>query len=1009
MLQPRATPPAGTVGHTLRGAVWTVVLLTAAVAAAQPAGSIRGLVYDKDFEAPLPLAQVVIAETGEKAAGTQEGNFLFKQVPPGTYTLIVSKPGYTRQVRGNVVVSAGQMTEVEAYLTGDFTEMEEFVAQDLQIGGGSEAALLSLRMESPALMDSIGSDLMSRAGASDAAAALRLVSGATVDGGKYAVVRGLPDRYVNSQMNGVRLPTADVDKRAVQLDQFPAAVIESIQVSKTFTPDQQGDASGGAVNVILKGIPDQTTLSLKLGSAWNTQPKKESDFLSYEGGGVSFWGDETRDPQPNGPWSGAVGVSRDDAPFDYDWSLAGGGKHTFDTGLKIGGFGSFYYKRDSSYFDEGIDDSWWVENPGARMTPRYSQGTPQQGTFNTSLFDVTQASQEVQWGALGVLGAEIGNHSLSLTYMYTRVAEDEVTLAEDTRGKEYFFPGYDRYDFQDPGNIQNQAAMYLRNQTLAYSERTTETLQFSGRHTLEIPELGIDGVFELLPPEIDWTMAQNAATLYEPDKRQFGTKWLPPLYFPARPPFRPQPVILPARHLPLKPDATFRMGNLQRTWKEIVEDSDQWFMNVKFPFEQWSGDEGYVKLGVFNDEVRRSYDQDSFSNFGATGEFLGEWEEFWSDYWDPTINPISDGPPYLDADYKGEQNISAWYYMMDLPLCSFLNLIGGARYETTELATTVIYEDDATWYDDEQNDFVSFDNDPDAANVKFNQDDILPSIGFQLKPIKDLKFRGSYSETVARQTFKELTPIQQAEYLGGPVFIGNPDLKMSAVKNYDLRLDYAPYQGGLVSVSYFYKEVTDAIEYVQRVAGNYVFTLPVNYPEGTLKGWEFEVRQDVGHFWDVLKGLTLGANATLIESQVTLPADEATQFTQPNIQAPMPTRDMTNAPEFLYNLFATYDIEQTGTQFAVFYTVRGDTLVAGAGQSKGNFIPNVYELEYGTLNVSVTQKLGKYIKVKFAAKNLADPDIETVYRSGYIGADVLKTSYRKGIEYSIGISAEFTF
>jgi hypothetical protein len=88
-----------------------------------------------------------------------------------------------------------------------------------------EIGLLNLRMESPSLMDSVSADVMSQAGASDAASALRLVSGATLEDGKYAVVRGLPDRYVNSQVNGVRLPTADEDKRAVQLDQFPAAMI----------------------------------------------------------------------------------------------------------------------------------------------------------------------------------------------------------------------------------------------------------------------------------------------------------------------------------------------------------------------------------------------------------------------------------------------------------------------------------------------------------------------------------------------------------------------------------------------------------------------------------------------------------------------------------------------------------------------------------------------------------------------------------------------------------------
>src|SRR5204862_6636040 len=152
--------------------------------------------------------------------------------------------------------------------------------QDVQIGGGTEASLLQLRLDSPALLDSISSELISRAGVGDAAAALKLVAGASVQEGKYAVVRGLPDRYVNSQMNGVRLPTADENKRAVQLDQFPTAVIDSIQVSKTFTPDQQGDASGGAVNVILKGIPDQTTFQFKVQTGFNSQIRGRDDFLT---------------------------------------------------------------------------------------------------------------------------------------------------------------------------------------------------------------------------------------------------------------------------------------------------------------------------------------------------------------------------------------------------------------------------------------------------------------------------------------------------------------------------------------------------------------------------------------------------------------------------------------------------------------------------------------------------------------------------------------------------------
>jgi len=181
----------------------------------------------------------------------------------------------------------------------------------------------------------------------------------------------------------------------------------------------------------------------------------------------------------------------------------------------------------------------------------------------------------------------------------------------------------------------------------------------------------------------------------------------------------------------------------------------------------------------------------------------------------------------------------------------------------------------------------------------------------------------------------------------------------------------------------------------------------VNYPEGTLSGYEIELRQKMEYIWDALKGLSLGANATFIDTEVILPDDEAAELAQSSIQAPMPKRDMTNAPNHLYNFFLTYDLERTGTEFGIFYTIRGDTLIAGAGQSNGSFIPNVYEKEYGTLNLSLSQKFGENWNLRFQAKNLLNPEIETVYRSRYIGDDVTKTSYRKGMDFSISVSASF--
>ncbi len=979
-------------------------------ATAQEAGGIRGTVYDRDFDRPLPNVEVLLYETGEKRTTTEEGQYVFAQVPPGTYTVVFAKEGFTRQFTPDVVVSPGQMTDLNATLAGEFTEMEEFIVQDLELGGSSELGLLNLRMESPSLLDSVSSDLMSQAGASDAAAALPLVSGTTVQDGKYAVVRGLPDRYVVSQLNGVRLPTADADKRAVQLDQFPAAIVESIQVSKTFTPDQQGDASGGAVNVVTKDVPEETVFQFSGQVSYNSQATGNSDFLSYDGGGVSFWGidDGDRDIQTGSigsNWAGAAGVDEDSAPVDYKWSLSGGGKHLLDNGVTLGGFGSFFYERDSSFYDNGIDDKYWVEDPGDPLTPTYIQGTPQQGSFKTQLFDVTQGSQSVKWGGLGTVGLETENHRLSLLSMYTRAAQDKATLAEDTRGKAYYFPGYDPYDSMDPGNQNPDAAPYLRAQTLEYTERTTRTIQLSGRHTPWDPQWSIQEYFIFQRPELDWSASFNNASMYQPDKRQFGSYWQGPSYNPGFPPFV-DPFTSPGVYLPFKPAEAFTLGNFQRIWKDISEDDEQYAANVKFPFQQWTGDEGYFKLGLFYDTVDRTYEQDSFSNFNDnTARYEGPWSEFWSDAFPSENHPITDGPPFVDVDYDGEQEITAWYYMTDMPLWSAFKVIGGVRHETTDLSIVNDPERDATWIPLETG--VSTNLNPGDADVSFSQDDVLPSLGFEYDPFESIKLRASYSQTVARQTFKELSPIQQVEYLGGDVFIGNPELGMSSLDNYDLRIDYTPYVGGLISLSYFYKDITDPIEYVQNVAGNLIYTTPVNYPEGELSGFELEVRQELGHFWESLDGLSIGANATFIDSEVTLSDEEAAKFEAPNIQAPMRTRDMTGAPEYLYNIFLIHDLERTGTQLGLFYTVRGDTLVAGAGQSNGRYVPNVYETEYGTLNFSLSQKMTEKLQLKFQAKNLLNPEIQEVYRSDYTSGDTDKTSYTKGIDLSLSMLYEF--
>lgn len=1160
----------------------TIVSLAAAMcgasAVAQDAGVIRGVVNDRDFESPLSGGEVQVVETGLRVTAGADGGYAIRDLKPGVYTLIFSKEGYQRQVRTDVVVNAGSLTDVDAFLNADFTDMEEFVVQDVKFDSGSDSGLLQLRLDSPALLDSISAELISQAGASDAASALNLVAGATVQDGKYATVRGLPDRYVVTLLNGVRLPTNDEDKRAVQLDLFPTAVIESIQVTKTFTPDQQGDASGGGIDIVLKGIPDENLLSFKTEYKWNSQVKNRSDFLTYDGGSINGWGyDDGRRSIPATipiqdvpvrpgeslpadatyyDFAGRpLGTTTGDAPAMYKWSVDLGLRHEFEDGPTIGGFVSFFYDRDAAYLDNGVNNNLRVYqgsvndigslSPSLQGQDSTATGIPAPGQdFSTQLYDITEGVESLQWGTLATGGIQWENHEIAASYLYTLTTESKAILAEDTRGREWWYqnvygrdsglplatdappgypgpfqyPGYTDpntgqvvdqylpYDVDNPVNsVQNRnAAPYVRSQSLIYTERSISSAQLGGSHVFPFEEeiVAVPDLLTFTGMEFDWSLSYSRARQYQPDKTLFATSWRPGSksndqvdYIVNLPPFAVLGFYDYRRFAPEYQLLTGSggsnafLGNLQRIYKTIEEDSKQYAGNMKFLYDQWSDDEGYAKIGFFNDSLNREFDQQVFSNYNpgfgswpsatlpyfngytdsvsppgpypAIGQFgnlqtetpfqtpptpqdiwgpddqnppEGSGPGFDQKWSDVAVSQIESGVPGSaifntwdggannpSVDYNGQQQISAFYAMADLPLMTGVNLIGGARFEYTSMRTEVFPESPAGAFwippaDDDPAGAQLTILKPGDADVSFQQFDVLPSLGVVLELVPGVTFRGSVSQTVARPTFKEITPIIQQEFLGGPIFTGNPNLRMSKVNNYDTRIDWNPAEGSLFSASWFHKTIKDPIEYVKRGTPSFFYTTPSNFPSGKLSGFEVEFRQNFGAFDENLEWLTLGANGTLIDSSVQLPEADIQQFENLYLQNPniprfnIENRRMTGAPDYLYNLYATVGLKDTGTDIGVFYTAQGDTLLSGAGvTSKFQFIPSIVAKPVNTLNVTVNQRILDNFFVFFKAKNLLNPTIRNVYQTPDGSGEATFTSYTTGVDLSVGVKASFTF
>ncbi|HET6277540.1 MAG TPA: carboxypeptidase regulatory-like domain-containing protein, partial [Candidatus Polarisedimenticolia bacterium] len=585
-----------------------IVLLTATVAGAPAAaqsgaqaGGIRGSVFDADFQVPVAEARVSIVGTSLAAATDDGGNFRIDNVPPGTYTLTFSKTGYERRLVAGVVVVAGRLAEVRTELASEVYEMEELVVTGGDLLGGTELGMLEIRAESIAMQDAISADLISKSGVSTAAGALSLVTGASVAEGKYATVRGLSDRYTGATLNGVRVPSADPRRRAIQIDLFPAGTIESVTVTKTFTPDLLGEFTGGGVDIRTKSVPDKKFFDVEVSIESDAIATGSEEFLTYQGGGVNtlgFAGSE-RDLKadtllPAGvktldsisfsrtsatqadidsakyydgqvrTFAPAMGVSRDKGEPNAGISLLGGNRYVLDGGTVFGALGALTYKRKSFLYEGGENNVANVAVEGGDLVIDTAR-SDQQGTENVLV------------GLLGGFVWDLGEeHELGVRLIGNQSADDTARL-----------------QVENPGQ-----ATVRQNQTLRYTERSVASGQLYGRHSFGSPEIAdFSGV------SLDWTGSYNYTRQDEPDVRFFVND----ATFVDN---DGDGVTDGVSHRVI--DNSVDRDRTRRIWEEIEESNLQLAINAEVPFTQWTESRGNLKGGVLVERTDREFDRKSF-------------------------------------------------------------------------------------------------------------------------------------------------------------------------------------------------------------------------------------------------------------------------------------------------------------------------------------------------------------------------------------------------------------
>jgi len=227
---------------------------------------IKGKILDQDHSG-LYGAVIYLSDTDYNGASDSEGDFLLQNIPAGKYNLIISYIGFKN-------------IEKEISINGDFIldnifMMSDNIIDNIVINGRLEgqAKALNTQKSKINITEIVAAEQIERFPDANIGDALKRLSGINVqyDQGeaRFANIRGTAPELNSFTINGERVPSAEAEKRFVQLDLIPADMVSSIEVNKAVTPDMDADAIGGSINLVTSKASSQEKLKGTLGSGIN--------------------------------------------------------------------------------------------------------------------------------------------------------------------------------------------------------------------------------------------------------------------------------------------------------------------------------------------------------------------------------------------------------------------------------------------------------------------------------------------------------------------------------------------------------------------------------------------------------------------------------------------------------------------------------------------------------------------------------------------------------------------
>lgn len=842
------------------------------LAAQSGTGNVSGRVINESTGNTLQGAIVSVTNSRAIDRTDAEGRYNLSGVPVGSQRINVSYVGLDSE-SATVTVSAGLTQTVNFALTSEVYELEALSVTPRMLG---QDIAINRQKTAAGIVNIVSEEQFGAMHDGNIGQALQRLPGISVDedqdGSQGAInIRGIAGEFNSVQVDGNRVPTSG-GNRDFNPRQMAADGVTNIEVIKAPTPDRDGDAIGGIVNLVTRSAfqREGREMKLKLGATLNSVPDKWGSSVSFSFSDIFSVGEGENN------LGVSFNVSRYDTDryslnVDMDWvQVDPGGDNAYlnlptdkpvwfwesshfefdnretenlsfssSIDYRIDENNSFYFRpsyttfeRKGASFETDTDVDTRFQNTGSRKTYAFLNERSGGGTGPDNEFGGSRAS----FGWIGTIDNDEndlytlstgGRHEKSdslLTYdlfisKNKNVDTDstEVNMRTDRSADPNFIINYEIIDI-NRGDVLVDITNGLDPKDLSLMD-DGELRDSFGTKTEEV-----------LSAKIDW------------EKTFTGEQGV----------------------FTLKTGAKFRQSDQFRDLNRDRYDFDV----DNYPFASVLKDTGNEML--FSRPRLYEVDIQAAKNLFRTNPELYEFQEdrFWLD------SNIS--------DYDATEETLAGYAMGTFEKGPH-TFIAGVRHEDVEWSNI---NKKATFTDG----MGSVELIPQGSSYAF----WLPGVHGRHELKENLILRESYNRSYGRPRLTELSRGRTEEIEldddgnldEWAIEQGNPDLSPAVSDNFDIQLEYYTEKGGLYSIGFFYKDIENFTydnQYDFSVLGpdgipipdddgDYEFEQPVNGTTATNKGIELIARQRLHYLPGAWKGLALGGSVTLSDSKANIPS-----------------------------------------------------------------------------------------------------------------------------------------